>query len=91
MGGSRSGDGYRQGVAKQESSSVGNGQEVLGAGQGVSCAVVVNEGQRRIKTTRAKGGRELGGGRERDTVGWLDDLRLGIWHWSLGTGYLFCD
>lgn len=34
MGGSRSGDGYRRGVVKQESSSVGNGQEVLGAGQG---------------------------------------------------------
>lgn len=48
-------------------------------------------GAAKDQDNKGQGREGAGGGRERDTVGWLDDLRLGIWRWSLGTGYLFCD
>lgn len=87
MGGSRSGDGYRQGVAKQESSSVGNGQEVLGAGQGECPArwwsTRGSEGSR--QQGPREGGSRGGEGRETQSAGWTTyGWVSGAGRWALG-------
>lgn len=43
-------------------------------------------GAAKDQDNKSKGGGEPGGRRKREAVGWLDDLRLGICRWSLGTG-----
>lgn len=44
-------------------------------------------GAAKDQDNKGQGREGAGGRRERETVGWLDDLRLGIWRWSLGTGH----
>lgn len=88
MGGSRSGDGYRRGVVKQESSSVGNGQEVLGAGQG-ECptrwwSTRGSEGSRQQRPR--EGGSRGEEGRERLSAGWTTYGWVSVaGRWALGS------